>query len=113
MIKDATDNNIDDILKSGRTFIIVFYDNSMPNTDNVFKIFEEFDSQFQGKIDMYKCEIMKNRGKMVKYFNMNSLPAMVMMKNNKPYANVVGPVSAMSYQNAIAKGIMDIMNDNP
>jgi thioredoxin-like negative regulator of GroEL len=74
-------------------------------------VFEEFDEQFKGKIDVYKCEIDTETGKLKKYFQMTALPAMVMMKNNKPYANSAGPVSAASYQNLIRSGIVKIMEE--
>jgi hypothetical protein len=63
------------------------------------------------KIDVYKCEIDTETGKLKKYFQMTALPAMVMMKNNKPYANSAGPVSAASYQNLIRSGIVKIMEE--
>jgi hypothetical protein len=36
---------------------------------------------------------------------------MVIMKNNKSYANIAGPVSVTSYENAVKQAIVGIMNE--
>jgi len=111
MLKKIDDTMIDDILQSDRTFIIIFYSGNLPSVQDILKIFEDFEIQFKNKIDVYKCEIDNETGKLSQYFKMSALPAMVMMKNNKPYANSAGPVSAASYQNAIKNGIIKIMEE--
>lgn len=111
MLKKLTADMIDNILGSSRTFIILFYSELTPTTPKVMEIFEDFDRQFKGKIDIYKCEIDKETGKLREYFQMNTLPAMAMMKNNKPYANCAGAVSLVQYQELIKAGIVEIMKD--
>lgn len=111
MVNKLTDENIDNILQSDRTFVVIFYSEKLPNLPNIMPIFEEFDIQFKGKIDVYKCEIDNEFGKLASYFKMSTLPAMVMMKNNKAYANMAGPSTANNYQNAVKEGIMEIMRE--
>ena len=113
MLKKLNDTMIDGVLQSSRTFIIVFYSETLPSVQDIVKVFEEFEKQFKGKIDVYKCEIDKEHGKLAQYFKMPTLPAMVMMKNNTPYANSAGPVSAANYQNLIKEGIVKIMESQP
>ena len=110
MIHELNDENIDAVLDSDRTFLVLFCQEKLPNLPNIMKVFEEFDKQFQGKIDVYKCDVV-NQIKINQYFKLSSLPGMVMMKDNTPYANIVGPVSSISYQNAVKQGIIDIMED--
>lgn len=110
MLKELNDNNVDAVLSTSRTFIVLFYNNNLPNIPNIMEVFKEFDEQFKGKIDVYTCDVDQNkRGKIATYFGMNTLPAMVMMKNNKPYANIAGPASRMKYQELVKQGIMAIM----
>ena len=111
MIKKITDDNIDNILQDSKTFIILFYSEQLSTISNVMNVFENFDAKFNGKIDIYKCAIDEETGKLSQYFNMSVLPAVVMMKNNIPYVNLAGPVSASVYEEAIKDGIINIMKD--
>lgn len=106
-----TDDNIDDILNSERTFVVLFYDVKMPNTPNLISLFEKFDEMLKNKIDVYLCEIVKQPKKVSKYFKLPTLPGMVMMKNNVVYANMAGTPSALNYENAIKEGIMHITSE--
>lgn len=112
MIKTITDEMIDDVLRDSRTFIILFYSEKISNMSNITAIFDDFDKKFNGKIDIYKCAIDEETGKLTQYFNMNVLPAMIMMKNNRAYANVAGTVSAMVYEDAVKTGIIEIMKES-
>jgi len=112
MIKKINDDIIDDVLQSNRTFIILFYSEKLSNLTNLLKVFEEFDNKFKGKIDVYTCAIDEETGKLAQYFNMQILPGMIMMKNNKAYANVAGPVSSLTYEEAVKTGIIKIMNES-
>jgi len=111
MLKNLTDAIVDDVLNSNRTFIILFCSDGMPNTPEVIEIFEKLDSKFSGKIDVYKCEIDKETGKINRYFQMLALPAMIMMKNKKVYANMANSYSETAYINAIKAGIVNIMQE--
>ena len=112
MLNELTDDNIDMILGGDRTCIFLFYSPIMPNTPNVIGVFEQFNCRFQGKIDVYICDIEKEKKKIQKYFKTPVLPAMVMLKNNNVYANIAGPVSTSSYENSIKQGIQKIINEN-
>ncbi len=111
MLIPLTDNMIDDILRSDRTFIILFYSDLSPMTPQIIEIFEDFDKQFKGKIDIYKCNRDKEHGKLQQYFQMNAIPAILMIKNNKAYVNHAGGTSVTAYNNLIKQGIIDIMTD--
>jgi hypothetical protein len=111
MIAKITDDIIDDVLFNGRTFMILFYSNKLPNLENIFKMFDNFDEKFCGKIDIYTCAIDEETGKLAQYFLMSTVPAMVIMKNNKPYANIAGQVSNFIYEEAIKKALIQIMNE--
>lgn len=112
MIHRLTDANVDNVLKGSKTFVVLFYTATMPNISNIMAIFEDFDKQFQGKIDVYVCDVFVEKTKIPRYFNMKLLPGMLMIKNNKPYANISGPVSATAYNNAIKEGIIAIMAED-
>ncbi len=110
MIKVMTDENVDSILNTNKTFLVLFQNENAPNTENILSMFEEFDNKFQGKIDVYRCDYFENQ-KVAAYFKTRVLPAMTMMKKTKIYANVAGPVSVTQYTNAITDGIKKIMEE--
>lgn len=110
MLKNLTDQNVDSVLASDRTFLALFKDGKSPNTENVLKIFEEFNEKFQEKIDVYVCEYAENP-KVMSYFKTRVLPAVTMLKRNKIYANITGVVSATQYNSLLADGIRKIMED--
>ncbi|SRR5574344_1174407 len=113
MLKEMNDSNVHQILNSTKTFIVLFYSSEMPNATNVINVFEEFNSQFQGKIDVYSCDLTKqNTATVSSYFSMNILPAMLMMKKNKVYANVAGPTSKLRYTDIVKQGITQIMSES-
>ena len=60
MLKKLNDTMIDGVLQSSRTFIIVFYSETLPSVQDIVKVFEEFEKQFKGKIDVYKCYMTYN-----------------------------------------------------
>jgi len=111
MIETLKDDKIDEILMSDRTFIILFYSDKLIDLDRVMEMFEGFNEKLKDKIDMYKCAIDKETGKLSQYFQMNVLPGAVMMKNNKPYVNIAGPLSAEMYEEAIKNGIVKLMKE--
>ena len=111
MIKKMTNEIIDNVLFSDKAFMILFYSQNTQNMDNIIKIFEGFDEKLQNKVDVYTCDIENQVGKLTNYFRMNTLPAMVIMKHNKPYANIAGPASATVYENSVKDAILKIMQD--
>lgn len=111
-MKNLTDKDIDSVLKSDRTFLVLFQNFDAPNTENLDAIFSEFEDKFQGKIDVYVCDYLKQDQKISKYFKMNVLPAMVLMRRNKAYANLAGPISAARYKDTIATGILTMMKED-
>lgn len=111
MIKVLTDETIDDVLNSSRTFIIVFYASILPNVSHIMELFERFDKQFKGKIDVYKVDY-ETESKIARYFNMKLLPGMVIMKNRTTYGSISGPISTVQYEGVIKNGIIDIIKDS-
>lgn len=110
MLKTLTDQNVDSVLASDRTFLVLFKDSKSPNTENVLKVFEDFNEKFQEKIDVYTCEYPDN-SKVMTYFKTRVLPAVTMLKRNKIYANIAGVVTATQYNNLLMDGIRKIMED--
>lgn len=109
MIKPLTDDTIAEVLFGKKALLILFYYDELPNLSDVMAVFEKYDTQFGGKLDVYKVDYRAEE-QIAAHFSMDALPAMVLMKNNVSYASIAGPVSNMQYDEVIKKGLLGIMD---
>ena len=110
MIEKLNDSNIKDWVYTDKAHIILFYSETIPNAKAIKKVFEEFDEQFQGKVQVMLCEYDKVT--LVKeYYKMTTLPAILFMKSAKCYGNLVGPASKAKYQEIVKEGLLAIMKE--
>jgi thioredoxin-like negative regulator of GroEL len=111
MLHQMNDSNYMNYVNGNKAFYCLFYSNNLPNIPNVIKVFEEFDEQFKGKIDVCICEIDAQKY-MTDFFQMNTLPAVVFMKQGQVYGNIAGPASKAKYQEIAKEAIMTLMKQN-
>lgn len=110
MLQELNDNNYLQYINGSKAFYCLFYSNNLPNMKSMFALFEEFNQQFQGKIDVCICEIDK-MNLVAKNFQMTTLPAVVFMKNRKIYGNLAGPASKIKYEDIAKEAIIAIQKD--
>lgn len=73
MIKELNDKNVDAIIKENKAHFILFHDPKSPNAHNLEKVFEKFDAQLQGKVEIMICDITEN-DHVAEYFQMSFNP---------------------------------------
>jgi len=110
MIKQLTDDNVDAMMKSNKASYILFYDDKIPSLDSIKKVFEEFDTQLKGKVDIMYCDIEKE-SYVNEYFQMNILPAVLFLKGGKVYGNLAGPASALKYQSILKNALAELISE--
>ena len=99
------DNNIDKIMSEKGTQLILFYSADIPTLDGIVSIFENFETQLKGKVDVYTCEIeLQKRTR--EYFQMNTLPAVLFLKDGEVYGNIAGPSSKSKYESLVKDGLI-------
>jgi len=110
MIQKLDDTNIEEWLYKDKAHLILFYSETIPNSPAIKKVFEEFDEQFQGKIQVMLCEYDKCT-KVKEYYQMSTMPGLLFMKKGNCYGNLVGPASKAKYQEIVKEGLVKIMQE--
>lgn len=112
MIEKFDDNNMNYWMGSNKALYILFYSESIPNTDNVKEIFKEFDLKFDNKIQILFSEIdSPDCKKIMNTFNMKTLPGAVFIKRNKIYASMAGPASRTHYEDIVKTALMEMIKE--
>lgn len=105
------DSNIDKIMSHKGTQLILFYSENIPTLDGIISIFEGFESQLKGKVDVYTCEIEKQK-RTGEYFQMNTLPAVLFLRDGNVYGNIAGPSSKAKYESLVKDGLVQMIEDD-
>lgn len=104
------DSNVDDMMADEKAHLILFYSKDIPTLDGIRTIFEGFENQLQGKVTVMDCEI-ETQPRVKEYFQMNTLPAVLFIKNGQPYGNLAGPASKAKYESIVKEGLVAMMKD--
>lgn len=112
MIEKLDDSNIEfwTDTTNDKAHLILFYSETIPNAPAIKKVFNEFDEQFKGKIQILLCEYDKV-DKLKDYYSMTTLPGLLFMKAGNCYGNLVGPASKMKYQEIVKEGLVKLMSE--
>lgn len=113
------DSNIDSIHSDNKARLILFYSDDIPSIKSIKAIFEDFETQLQGKVVVMTCEIEKLT-RTREYYQLNTLPAILFIKGGQVYGNLAGPASKAKYESIVKEGLMAMMKaeqtkkeDNP
>ena len=104
------DKNIDAMMADDKAHLILFYSKDIPTLNGIRSIFEDFEEQLQGKVDVMDCEI-EEQPRVKEYFQMNTLPAVLFMKGGKAYGNLAGPASKAKYESIVKEGLVAMMKE--
>lgn len=105
------DNNVDEIMASDKAYLILFYADTIPTIESVKQIFEDFDTQLKGKVEVLKCDI-ESQPRVKEYMQMNTLPAILFIKGGSVYGNLAGPASKAKYESIVKEGLMRMIEDS-
>jgi thioredoxin-like negative regulator of GroEL len=104
------DSNIDAIHNDDKARLILFYSNDIPTIKGIKAIFEDFERQLQGKVIVMTCELEKLT-RTREYYQLNTLPAILFIKDGKAYGNLAGPASKAKYESIVKEGLVAMMKD--
>lgn len=110
-MKILDDSNVDEIMTGKGTQLILFYADNMPAINGFISIFEDFGIQLKGKVDVYMCEIKKQK-RAGEYFQMNAMPAVLFLRDGKVYGSIAGASSKSKYESLVKEGLVQMIKDD-
>jgi thioredoxin-like negative regulator of GroEL len=109
-LKKLSDNNIDVLLSTTKAVYVLFYSDDIPTKNKIIDIFDSFATMLQEKVDVYICDIV-NEKKVASYFKMNTLPAVLFMKDGVVYGNLAGPASKLQYEEILKNALAELIKN--
>jgi thioredoxin-like negative regulator of GroEL len=109
-MKHLTDKIVDNIFTDNTARLILFYDLSIPMTNQIIDIFKEFEKKLENNVEVMMCEYNKNP-KIKNYFKTNSLPAIIFLKNDKVYGNIAGQLTKLRIESLIKDSLLKLIEE--
>lgn len=102
MAKELTDNNIDEILASGKPFVADFWAQWCGPCKKIAPIIDELAEEYDGVIDIYKCDVEDN-SKVCEQFGVINIPTVIFCKGGQVVDKQVGTASKKQFIEKIEK----------
>ena len=102
------DTNVDAFMAQPGTYLILFYSPNLPTIGGLTDIFEEFEEQLKGKVQVMTCDL-ESLKRTKEYFQLTTLPAILFMKDGEIYGNLAGPASKAKYQSIVKEGLVKMI----
>ena len=89
MAKQLTDNELAEVLASERLVVIDFWAEWCGPCKKISPIVDELATEYEGKVDIYKCDVDEN-SEVCEKFGIRNIPTLIFLKNGEVVDRHVG-----------------------
>lgn len=89
MAKQLTDNELAEVLTSERLVVIDFWAEWCGPCKKISPIVDELATEYEGKVDIYKCDVDEN-SEVCEKFGIRNIPTLIFLKNGEVVDRHVG-----------------------
>lgn len=89
MAKQLTDNELAEVLASERLVVIDFWAEWCGPCKKISPIVDELAAEYEGKVDIYKCDVDEN-SEVCEKFGIRNIPTLIFLKNGEVVDRHVG-----------------------
>ncbi len=89
MAKQLTDNDLADVLSSKGLIVIDFWAEWCGPCKKISPIVDELASEYEGDVDIYKCDVDEN-SEVCEKFGIRNIPTLIFLKNGEVVDKHVG-----------------------
>ena len=89
MAKQLTDNELAEVLASERLVVIDFLAEWCGPCKKISPIVDELATEYEGKVDIYKCDVDEN-SEVCEKFGIRNIPTLIFLKNGEVVDRHVG-----------------------
>lgn len=89
MAKQLTDNELAEVLASERLVVIDFWAEWCGPCKKISPIVDELATEYEGKVDIYKCDVDEN-SEICEKFGIRNIPTLIFLKNGEVVDRHVG-----------------------